>query len=337
MNVSSKMDVQWETSAHNPANFTLEMPNSVRTNRIWKILPHSTVIPRMFPNVYAPDSTLVWYQRQVLELPTPDPNTWFRTVASDWTAVKTLTIPDGIYNVNTLLSRINAFAGPSEVWSFDSVNNCIVVTKTPTPPPVVWGNFIDPAHVPPPVSYAGMTYILESPDSHFFDVLGFEKTASLLSNLPFSPTLIPNDPSTFDNLTGSNISMRNAFPLFDRTAHSYATWSTTPYTSPTGNSPNLAGPVVVHLSISDLGDSSTVDAKTGTLQDTLTTVNLGDAAFGEFKERLCHDAESEAIQYQQARNVSNFRISLTDSRNRQLVLPRNFEVFVKLRMVHTTD
>lgn len=337
LNIDSKMDVAWENASHNPADFTLVLPNSVRTNRIWKIAPHTTVIPRMFPNIYAPDNVISWYQRQVVELPTADPNTWFRTVSPDWTAVKTLVVPDDLYGMTRLLAFINAFVAPDEVWTFDTTLDCIVVTKTPAGAPITWGNFASPGHVPPPVSYANMTYIVESKNTHLFDTLGFEKTASTLSNLPLSPILILSDPNTFDNLTGSNLGMTNAFPLFDRSAHSYATWAATPYVTTRGNPSNLAGPTVINVNISDMGDSSTVDAETGILQDIITTVNLGDVPFGTFKERVVHDAAAEAIQYQQARNVSSFRVRLTDSKNRGLSLPRNFPVFIKLQMLHTTD
>jgi hypothetical protein len=337
LNIDSKMDVAWESIAHNPANFTLSLPNSIRTNKIWKISPHTVVIPRMFPNIYSPDNQINWYQRQVVEIPTGNLNEYLRTVSPFWTVTKSLTLPTGQWNVESIVAAINTVSGANEVWSFDPTTQTFLVTKTPTDPAVVFGVFIDPAHVPPAVSYANMTYIAEPPDTHLFDALGLEKNASLLSTLPLSPSLLLTDPDTFDNLVGSNLAGRNAFPLFDRTLHSYSSWAVTPYSSLPSNMPNLAGPVVIHVALSDLGDSSTVDAESGVVQDIITSVNIGDVDFGTFKTREINDLDGEAIEYQQARNVSRFNVKLLDSRNRQLVLPRNFPIFLKLQMIHTTD
>ncbi len=337
LDVASQMDIQWESNTHNPADVTLALPNSIRTNRILKIVPHTTVIPRMFPNIYAPDNVMVWYQRQVVELPTADPTIWLRTVDEKWTPTRTLTIPNAIMNVELILNAINAVTGAGEVWTYDATLSTFVVTVTPVGPPVVFGFFVDGAHVPPAVSYASMTYIVEPVDTHLFDPLGLERVAGELSTLPLSPRLDPLTPATFDNLVGSNLGAGNAYPLFDRTLHNYTSWATLPYTSPRNNPPNLAGPVIVHLSLSDLGDSSTVDAQTGLSHDIVTTMNLGDVNFGTFKQRIAHDAEVEGIEYAQARNISNFRMRLTDSRNRQLALPRNYPVYVRIQMIHSAD
>lgn len=346
LNISSTMDLKWESASHNPANIQLALPNSVRTNKVWKITPHTTVIPRMFPNIYAPDNEMVWYQRRVSELPTTSPpdaaTIWLRTVESDWTVTRRLVFPDQIWNIDSILVFINAATGPNEVWTWDAINLCFVVTVTPVAAPIVFGTFVVVApYVPGPQPFANMTYIVEpftsTTDSHIFDPLGLERVASTLSALPLSPQLILTDPNTFDNLLQTNLAFRNAFPLFDRTLHSYALWAVTPYVSPRNNQPDLAGPVVVHIAITDLGDSSTVDAQTGQLHDIVTSVNLGDVDFGTFKERIVNDADAEGIEYQAARNISNFKLQLLDVRNRQLTLPRNFPIFVKLQMIHTLD
>jgi hypothetical protein len=336
-NINSTMDIQWETAAHNPANFQIVLPNSTRTNRVWRIAVNTLTVPRMFPTIYAPDNVIVWYQRQVLEIPTGAPDTYLRTVDQKWTETKRLEFPSGLWNQTRILDHINAFTGPNEVWTFDASSQSFVFVVTPTDPPVVWGEFVDPGHVPPPVSYANMTYIGEPLNTHIFDPLGLEKSASFLSTLPLSPTLDPFDPDTFDNLKGSNLDSRNVYPQFDRLSHSYATWSAAVFMSPPNNVPNLSGPTTVHLSVTDLGDSSTVDAQSGTSMDILATMNLGDVDFGTFKSRDIADVEGEAVEFQQARNIANFRVSILDARNRQLVLPRNFPVFLKLQLVHSTD
>lgn len=335
LNIDSTMDLKWESSAHNPADVYLDLPNAIRTNKIWKISPHTVVIPRMFPNIYSPDTTLQWYQRAVVDIPTGVINQVLRTVAPNWTVTRSLTLPDGQYNVQTLLAAINVATGANEVWSFDPITSCFIVDVTPPTTPITWGLLTSPA--PPAYPYANMTYIVEPLGSHLFDPLGLEKEASILSSLPLSHVLNPIDPNTFDNLDGSNLAGRNAFPLFDRTLQSYALWAANHYTSTPSNQPNLAGPVVIHVRISDLGDSSTVDAQTGTVQDIVTSLNIGDVDFGTFKSREIKDLDGEGIEYQQARNVSNFRVSLLDSRNRQLSLPRNFPFFMKLQMVHSLD
>jgi len=337
LNISSKDDLHWHDSTHNPADFTLALPNSDKTNGVLRILPHTTVIPRMFPNVYAPDNAMVWYQRQVLELPTASPTIWFRTVDEKWTATKTLIIPDRIANIDQLLVLINTVAGPAEVWTFDSSLNTFVVTVTPPGPPIVFGDFVDGAHVTPPVTYANMAYIAEPTNTHLFDVLGLERVASTTAHMPLSVIFDASNPNTFDNLVNSNLANRNTFPLFDRVAHSYSTWASAVYVSPQNNAPNLAGPVVVHVHVTDLGDSCTVDAATGFTSDIITTMNMADVAFGTYKERIANEAEAEAIQYAQARNLSNFRVRLTDSQNRQLTLPRNFPFFLRLQMFRVSS
>lgn len=341
VNLSSEMDLQWESAQHNPANVEIALPNASRTKKVWKLTPHTTVIPRMFPNIYAPDNVLTWYQRQVLELPTADPTIWLRTVDEKWTETRRLVFPPRIWNVDAILVFINAaLVGTGQVWTFDPVTLSFVVTVTPSAPAIVFGFFVDGAHVPPAVTYANMTYIVEPffpTETHLFNVLGFERVASTLTSLPLSLSFNPLDPNTFDNLFRSNLSDRNAFPLFDRTSRSYAVWAVAVYVSPQNNQPNLAGPTVVHVAITDLGDSSTVDAGSGLLLDIITTLNLADVDFGMFKERIVNDQDAEAIEYQQARDVSKFRITVLDSKNRQLALPRNFPVFLKVQLIHTLE
>ena len=336
LNINSTMDTQWETSAHNPANFQVILPNSVRTNRVWKISPHTLIVPRMFPNIYAPDNVLVWYQRPIIDIPTGAPDTYLRTVDEKWVVTKTLEFPPGLWNQTRILNYINAFTGVNEVWSFDLDSQSFVFTVTPTAPPVVFGEFVQFPHIPP-TGYANMTYVTEPLGTHILDPLGLERQASNLSSLPLSPVLDQKTPATFDNVLGSNLSMRNVYPQFDRTLHNYTSWATLPFSSPPNNVPNLAGPSVVHVAITDIGDSSTVDALSGLTLDVITSINLGDVDFGVFKERLVNDIDGEAVEFQQARNIANFRVSLTDARNRQLVLPRNFPVFIKLQMVHSSD
>jgi hypothetical protein len=334
LNISNTMDPLWESSAHNPASFTIEVPNSMRTNKIWKIVPHTMTVPRMFPNLPFPDNVLVWYQRQVVELPTATPNVYLRTLAPNWSATRTLVFDQKIWNVDGIIAQINSVTGPNEVWGFDPNTQTITVTKTPTDPPIAFGEFLDPGHVAPPVTYANMTYIAEGAGGHIFTLLGMEKQASVATALRLSPVFDQNDPNTFDNIIGTNIDSRNLYPLFARQAHSYTAWSADVFSAPLNNQPNLAGPVTVQLVITDLGDSSTVEAKSGTLQDIIATINLGDVPFGTFKSREVKDADGECIEYQQARNISRFAVRLTDMDNRTLTLPRNFPVNIRLQLTH---
>lgn len=338
LNISSTMDPLWELASHNPADFTIQVPNSLRTGKIWRIVNNTCSIPRMFPNITTPDNSLAWYQREVVEIPTGVvPNMWLRTVSPLWTLRMVLTFEPGIWNVDLILAKINSATGPNEVWTFDAVNGCFVVTKTPTGPPVAFGEFLDPVHVPPPVSYANMTYVVEN-GGHVFDVLGLEKQASIATSLNLSLALNFRDPSTFDNLTGSNLDGKNAFPLFDRVAHDYyTTWAVSPFISPLNNKPNLAGPVIVHVVLADLGDSSVIEAKNGTLQDIVTTVSLGDVEFGAFKTKEVKDVEGESIEYRDARNISQFKVKLLDSQSRQLVLPRNYPVHLKVQLLALSE
>jgi hypothetical protein len=336
LNINSTMDPLWELSSHNPADFVIQVPNSLRTSKIWRIVNNTCVIPRMFPNIAAPDNGLAWYQREVVEIPTAAPNVWLRTVSPVWTLRMSLFFEPGIWNVDLILAKLNSVTGPNEVWAFDAVNGCFVVTETPTAPPVVFGTFFDPVHVPPPVTYANMTYLAEA-GGHVFDVLGLEKQASIATNLPLSPALVPTSPDTFDNLTGSNLDSKNVLPLFDRSAHDYTTWATVPFISPLNNKPNLSGPVVVHVVLADLGDSSAVEAKNGMLQDIVTSVNLADVEFGAFKAKEVNDVEGEGIEYVAPRNISQFRVKLLDTQSRQLYLPRNYPVHLKVQLLCSSE
>lgn len=344
--IDSTMDPGWGTATYNPANFMISLPNAIRTNKVWKVSPNLISVPRMFPNIMPPDDTLVWYQRQVIEVATSLPNYWLRTVAPNWTATRTLAFPQQIWNLTTLLAYINAATGANEVWSFDTTNGCL--SQAVTPPsggPIAFGIFYDPAHVPPAVTYANMTYVIEGNGGHVFDVLGLEKQAIAATSNLLSPVLLagnplvpfPPDPNSFDNIVGSNLEGFHCYPLFDRTLHNYTSWSTLNWASPVNDSPNLGGPSIVHIKVADLGDSSSVDSKTGTVQDILATVAVADVNFGEFKSKEIRDVEGEGIEYQQARNISKFQVMLLDARYRQLSLPINYPVHLKLQMLSVID
>jgi len=331
--LSSEDDPTANYAGHNPASFIVDIPNATRINGVTKICPTFVSIPRMFNNIETWNNELVWWQRQVVELPTGAPDTYLRTTANDWTATHRLVIPRGIYNIYQLLDLINAEVGPDEVWSFDSTLLTVVVTKTPTDPPVAWGEFVDPGHVPPPVSYANMTYVSSGATS-FFDTLGLQKSADANTHTedlsPFSQIL----PDSFDAILGSNLQTVNTVPLFDRFAHSYSVWSMDPYTTPRFNPPNLAGPSLVHLILTDVGDSSMISAGSGLASDTVASLSMTSVEWGENATRMVHDGEFEGITYMAPRNVSRFRVSVVDARLRQLSLPRNWPVRAIIQLVY---
>lgn len=342
LNICSRDDPNSASSQFNPANFQVVVPNSIRLQDVMRICSNFISVPRMFPNITQYNNTLFWYQRQVLELPVAgQPNYWLRTVANNWTVTASITIPVGIYNMTALLALINAAVPrdtitnlPLEVWTYDNVNNTVVITTTPNSlGPIAFGVFFDNAHVTPPVSYANMTYLTDG-ESEFFDTLGIQKAADFNSTQFLDDVAFdPSNPNSFDSTLGSNLQGITALPLFNRLLI-YSQWATNVYVTPFFNPPNLSGPTTVHVGLQDLGDGATVSSQSGTTFDILTTINMDNVGLGVQVSKEVHDADADAIGFKAPRNITGFRVRLLDEQFRVLSLPRNYSVNIRAQCLY---
>ena len=120
LSISSRADPAFQNATFNSASFDVVIPNSTKLNNVSRICLSSVTIPRMFPNIDESNNRLVWWKREVIEIPTAVPDYWLRTVSPMWTAVNQLTLPVGIFNIQQLLPLINAACPADEVWSYDS-------------------------------------------------------------------------------------------------------------------------------------------------------------------------------------------------------------------------
>ncbi len=334
LSLDSTQDTNWNTSDHNPADFTVRVPNNKLTG-VSRICFTDVSIPRLFDIINENNNTLIWWQRQVIEPPvTGMPNNNLRTVSNTWTATRTLQIPTGRHNITSILAVINAATGGSEVWSYDSVNGSLVISKTPSGVPIDFKQFVDGAHVDPAVSYADMTYV-SGGTTESLDTLGLQKAADQSSRLEDKLDFDQRNPNSFDAVKGSNLQGVYAFPLFNREAHDYKTWATAAYTTPLMNPPCLTGPQQIQVTLSELGDGGLVSAGTGVSYDVITTVDLSQVPIGTNAIRHVTDSEAQSIGYLAPREVRAIRVRLLDRKFRPLTLPRNYPVNVTVQLQFT--
>ena len=334
LDISSTDDVQYNSVQHNPANFTININNPNKTNNVTRLSYNTISIPRMFNTIYAGNNTLVWYKRQVLEIlqPNQPPNTYLRTVATNWTETRRLVLPDGQLNINDVLTAINTLTGASEVWSYDSTNRTVVIVATPPGPTITFGLFVDPGHVTPPVSYANMTF-LSAGGTDMFETLGLQRASDLFLSQEDNVSFDQFDPNSFDTTKGSNLEGMVVFPLFDRTLHNYQKWATLVYTTPRMLAPNFAGPTIIKVQIRDCSDSQTISAGSGKSYDVITTLNIADVPFGAEVTRQIRDVQGEGIGFIAPRDIRAISVQLLDRKFRQLTLPRNNPVHIVLQLV----
>lgn len=336
LNFCSQDDPNSAAPDFNPAQFNIVVPNSVKLQDVIRVCHNSVSIPRMFQTITQYNNVLQWWQRQVIEIPVPtapQPNTWLRTVSQTWTLMKQLIITPGIYNRDQVLALIQGTAGVNEQWTWNDTTLSIQIVETPTGSPVVWGYFIDPSHVTPPVSYANMILLTDG-DSTSFDTLGLEASAGLLSRKYASAPFDPLNPATFATTLGSNLQGATTLPLFDEEAFNYITWATQMYTTPPMSPPNFSGPLTIQVGLSDLGDGSTIYAATGTSYDVITSVSLSHTNWGDSAVKEVKDGEFEAIGLKHPRNITGFSVKLMDEQFRPVVLPRNYLVAMRLAFVY---
>lgn len=338
--ISSASDPAWLSAAHNPASFVVDMTNTMKMTRIIRIAPNDIVIPRLFPNISEYNNILRFYSRRIIEIPSgrPAPEDWLRTVGRDWEIRLQITIPEGIYNIDQILTLVNAAVVPlGQVWTFNTETASIGITANiPTPLASPFGYFT-PAPVLPLNAWLPLVYVSGGP-SELLSTLGLEEAAFSQSigfsdNVPFDPL----NPSSFDATRATILEATPSLSLFDRERHSFSYWMSNGYTTPRLNSPNLDGPQFVHMLISELGDSSTIDATSGVLYDVVKSIEMTRVDWGARVEATINDLESEAVTFQHHRSVTGFRVRIVDSKFRSLKLPRNCEVNAKLALWFQQD
>jgi len=300
----------------------------------------------MFPTVTQYNQTLYWYQRAIIDVPiTGQPNTYLRTVDPNWTVTARVILTKGIMNMDEILTQINAIRNPVETWTVetDSIKTVNIATQTPTDPGITWGVFVQNPHVPPTgyLPFAWLSSVFVPPQTQTsdvpwgsFDLLGLSYPPSVKNPQLLQAPLNLSDPNTFGSTMGSNLDFIGPkIPLFDFQSFNYHEWVTTPYNTPQMNPPNLSGPDLVNVVLSDLGDASTISASSGTSYDVLTTVSMTGVAFGDSATKEVKDKEAEAIAFRHPRNITGFRVQLMDEKFQQLSLPRNYPVAMRLQLV----
>lgn len=336
--ISSASDPAWLADAHNPADFIVDMTNTMKMSRIVRTAANHVVVPRRFPNINEYNNTLRWHGRRVIAIPSglPAPQDQLLTVG-DFEIAETLVIPPGVYNIDEILLLINTAAVTlGQVWTFNTSTLSIEITCTAPGLPVYSFGYFTGA---PPVGAVFLPlYYLSGGTSELMSTLGLEKAAygssvGLSDNVPFDRL----QPNTFDTTRGTSIATTPALACFNREAHSFDTWMTANYNTPLLNQPNLAGPGIVHVIVTDLGDSSVINATTGILYDAVASVEMTQVPYGDRVSSHMWTPESESIDFPNSRSVTGFRVRIVDSKFRPLKLPRNCEVNLLMALWFQTD
>lgn len=378
LTINSQDDVNAIAPNFNPADFSIQVPNSTRLQEVIRLCITHASVPRMFENVTLGNNTLFFWQRQVIEIPFPElgPGWVLRTVNPEWVPVNSVQIRRGIQNLDAILTVLNAntpyiwsYIPPGPPLSYTAGGSVQIVTQPPFTT-YVFGPFYDPGWTPPtgPPVYANMTivtsYTAYTPDleigtrSPFFNGLGAMGILGLRAYQEDVKTTAHINQQVFDSLNSSTFGAVNGvlapgdvqlaqypsgmypspiyraarLPLYDQLA-TYATWSTAAYTTPELLSPDLSGPSIIYVSISDLGDGTTTYTHTGTNYDIITTVNISDTPWGENGFKEVHDGEFEGIGLRQPRNITSLRVRLLGSQMQQLYLPANFKVNLRAQVL----
>lgn len=331
LTISSKDAPDASSATHNPANFEVVIPNSTKMTGVTGLCYKMVTIPRMFDTINPYNNTLTWYQRRVVEIPQPAPDTYLRTVSLTWEITRQLIIPPGQLNITEILAIVNA-GHPDEVWSYDSALRTIVIQKTNPDPPIVWGVFFDPGHVDPPLQYANMTYLRAFPQGDTFDTLGIQRVADIFTRTEDKVDFDQKNPNSFDATKGSNLDNVVILPLFDRFTHNYTHWATTIYTTPRMNPPNLSGPTIINVELTAIGDSQAIRASTGLAYDVIGTFGIEGTPFGTEFTQGVKDGQFEGNGFVNPRELKSFRVRLLDRSFRVLTLPRNYPVHIVLQI-----
>lgn len=349
--INSDDDVHSEDAKHNPCDFRVNTPNTLGSTNVWRVVPHTIAIPNAFDTFAPPYNRLRIWERKIIRTLREDG--WWMTLDPDWT-VTDIVFPRGRCPTLDAFSSLTNNLFPSGRWDTytDFAKRVFVIRARPYSSPShlapgEWG--VPHASSPPgPEFYPGVAFLEEPEDSHIFDIFGFGRRrfdhssgARLTDLLP--RTFDENNPSTASCILGSNLESAKGriIPLFDTTQNPQD-WFTYPiylnheYFNPL----NLTNPVWVNVVIEELGDNTTIDTNTGGTANVIAAVclplhgGLEDDYGPTYTVRIASDCEVEAIQFRAARIIRTFTVKLKDPKGRQLSLPRNFPVIMRLQLLH---
>lgn len=350
--INSADDVHSEDAQHNPANFRVSMPNSLGSTNIWRVVPHTIAVPNAFPTMYAPlNNRMRLWERKIIRTQI-DGAHWNVSLDPNWTATD-IVLREGRYrNWDVFKTNTNNMF-PTARWEYfaDDTTFCCVIRGRPYEypyelDPQYWGTFASELQPNGPEFFPCVAYLEELEGSHIFDVFGFGRRrfdhttgSSLLDSV--SKAFDPENPRTVDCIAGSNLeeAKDRIIPLFDIQEQNYLNWTINPIflDSRLFNPVNLDIPMWVNVIVEELGDTSTIDTSTGNMSSVVATVCLDrlDVWDGlHYAVRVAQDCDVEAIQFRTPRIIRNFTVKLRDERGRQLTLPRNFPVILRLQLLH---
>lgn len=334
LQISSIHDIHADSKLHNPADFEVSMPNSVVSNDIIRIVPHTVSVPRMFPTVYAPSNRFTIWRRKTKVIQT-GLNQWFITGEPEWIPFH-YTVRPARYTLQTLSDEINAMTG-AHMNLVPNVDTGKLEIYGQLNVWQYWGRLDYPETPPEPPTYMPYMFVTEPDDSHFFDVLGL----GLAQFVPTSTSWLsyifdPANPSSGDSIRGSPIEQaRLIIPFFDTANHDIGNTYFTTWQIPELNPPNLEGPLWVNVIVDELGDNTTIDTETGKPISIVACIPLCDAKQGSYYTRTVRDCDAEAIQFNTERSVRSFRVRCEDVDGTKLTLPRNWPVLLRLQILQT--
>jgi hypothetical protein len=350
--INSADDVHSEDAKHNPADFRVSMPNSLGSTNIWRVVPHTIAVPNAFPTMYAPlNNRMRLWERKIIRTQI-DGAHWNVSLDPNWTSTDIVFVQGRYTNIDVFKDLTDNML-PSGRWeSFIDLLTCFVIRGVPYPQPShldtqYWGTFASELEPNGPVFFPCIAYLEELEGSHLFDVFGFGRRrfdhstgSSLLDSV--SRIFDPENPRTVDCIAGSNLeeAKDRIIPLFDIQEQNYLNWTINPIflDNRVFNPVNLDIPMWINVVVEELGDTSTIDTGTGNMSSVVATVCLDrlDSVWDGFHYavRVAHDCDVEAIQFRTPRIIRNFTVKLRDERGRQLTLPRNFPVILRLQLLH---
>ena len=350
--INSADDVHSEDAKHNPADFRVTMPNSLGSTNIWRVVPHTIAVPNAFPTMYAPlNNRMRLWQRKIIRTQV-DGAHWNVSLDPNWTSTD-IVFREGRYRNWDIFKAETNGKFPAGRWDYfaDDTTACCVIRGVPYSEPShldtqYWGTFASELQPNGPEFFPCVAYLEELEGSHLFDVFGFGRRrfdhstgSSLLDSV--SRIFDPENPRTVDCIAGSNLeeAKDRIIPLFDIQEQNYLNWTINPIflDNRLFNPVNLDIPMWVNVIVEELGDTSTIDTGTGNMSSVVATVCLDrlDVWDGlHYAVRVAQDCDVEAIQFRTPRIIRNFTVKLRDERGRQLTLPRNFPVILRLQLLH---
>jgi len=337
LQIVSSHDIHAHAVDHNPADFTVSMPNSMGSDKIRRVVASTVSIPRRFYNIYEPNNKFILWRRPIA-VAEIGPNIWRIAGDYDWIPLE-ITIPPGVYTPTKLITTLTMLPGNDWIgYGYDSETGKFTING----PYYTWPFFDvlnEPESPPAPPEFIPQCYVTEAKGSHLFDILGLVSARMRNDDTMYaSPTYQFEDFLTGDNIANTSMDgYPNPVPLFNASAHNLSAYLYQSWIVPNVNPLNLEGPVWVNVVIKELGDNSTIDTETGKPLDVVATVPMTETPYNTYVTRRANDADVEGIQFKDERSVRAFKVQLQDLDGNVLVLPRNWPVFIRLQLLQTTQ